>query len=71
MHVDDPVRSEECIAEVDELVDEVVRAHGGYGCGEGKVFAYGSMIYLQNWIECILEVRGPSGFGFGSLLVAT
>ena len=37
-HVDDPVRCEGCAAEVAELVDEAVRAHGGYGCGQGKHF---------------------------------
>ena len=60
MHVDDPVRSEECVAEVDELVDEVVRAHGGYGCGEGEgLCTWVDDITQQNWMKCVLESRGP------------
>jgi hypothetical protein len=43
-HVDDPVRSKECVAEVDELVDEVVHPMVATDMGKGKVFAYEPVI---------------------------
>lgn len=51
-HVNDPVRCEGEVAEVDELVDKVVRAHGGYGCGQGGGgCVWADDMTWQNWMK--------------------
>jgi len=48
------------VAEVDELIDEIIRAHSGSGCGQGEGFCVcADDIPQHNWMKGVLETRGP------------